>query len=96
MLYWLIALVVVLLLWAMVWQQHPKMAFGILLGLPLAWLFSRLTSPYFTGVEEVPVWLPPLPLAIIAITLFIFGALIWPRGPRKERPPHSDRDDAGH
>ena len=96
MLYWLIALVVVLGVWAMVWQQHPKMAFGILLGLPLAWLFSRLTSPYFTGVEEVPVWLPPLPFAIVAITLLVFGVLIWPRGQRGAPPARTDRDDAGH
>jgi hypothetical protein len=91
MLYWLIGLVVMLLVWARIWQSNPKMAFGVLLGLPLAWVFSRLTAPYFSGEAQVPVWLPPLPLAIVAITLFVFGALVWIRGTRHERRPDDPR-----
>jgi hypothetical protein len=80
MLVWLIALAIMLLVWARIWQTNPKMAFGVLLGLPLAWIISRLTAPYLTGVAEVPVWLPPLPFAILATILVVFGVLVWIRG----------------
>ena len=94
MLYWLIGVVLVLLLWYFMWQSQPKLAFGVLLGLPIAWIFSRLISPYITGMEQVPVWLPPLPFAIIAITLLVFGILIWFRGPGPVRG--RDSEAAGH
>lgn len=89
MLYWLIALVVVLLIWAVIWQRNPKMAFGVLLGVLLAWVISRAIAPYLTGEEQVPVWLPPMPFAIVAVTLFVFGALVWIRGTRSA-PPSRD------
>jgi hypothetical protein len=28
-------------------------------------------------MEEVPLWLPPLPFALVAVTLFVFGLLAW-------------------
>jgi hypothetical protein len=31
-------------------------------------------APHF---DHIPVWAPALPFAIIAITLFAFGALAW-------------------
>ena len=89
MYYWLAGVVLALLVWWMVWRIQPKMAFGMLLGLPIAWVVSRLITPYLTGVEQVPVWLPPLPFAIVAILLLVSGAMIWFRG----APPPS-RDDA--
>jgi len=85
MLFWLIGVIVALLIWARIWQTNPKMAFGVLLGLPLAWLFSRLITPYLLGEAQVPAWVPPLPFAVVAITLFVFGALVWIRGTRAER-----------
>lgn len=90
MLYWLLGVAVMLLIWARVWQTNPKMAFGVLLGLPVAWLVSLLIRPYLLGEAQVPVWLPPLPLAIIAITLFVFGGLVWIRGTRAERRREQD------
>ncbi|HEX7081177.1 MAG TPA: hypothetical protein VF329_09200 [Gammaproteobacteria bacterium] len=90
MLLWLIALVVMLVLWGLVWQRNPRMAFGILLGLPLAWIVSRLTAPYFTGQKPFPVWLPPTPFATVAVTLFVFGAVVWIRGTRAERKSRRD------
>ena len=92
MLLWLIGIVVALAVWARIWQVNPKMAFGILIGLPIDWVVSKLISPILTGAAPVPVWLPPLPFAIVAITLFVFGALVWIRGTRAERAPRSEAD----
>jgi len=91
MLTWLLGIVVFTVLWAGLWRSQPKAAFGVLLGLPLAWIFSRLITPYVTGMNEIPVWLPPLPLAIIATTLFVFGAVTWFRA--DHLPPPKQRDD---
>jgi hypothetical protein len=94
MFYWLVGIVLVLLVWARVWQTQPKMAFGILLGLLAAWIISKLITPYVTGMEEVPVWLPPLPFAIVALLLLVFGSLIWFRG--APPLPQDRRDDSQH
>jgi uncharacterized membrane protein YccC len=62
------------------WKRNLELALGILVGLPIAWLFSRFLTPYVTGMEEIPLWLPPLPLAIVAVLLFTKCALVWFRG----------------
>ena len=92
MLYWLIGVVLGLLVWARLWQTQPKLAFGVLLGLLVAWIISRLISPYLTGMEQVPVWLPPTPFALVAILLLVYGGLIWFRGapPLPEQPEQQD------
>jgi hypothetical protein len=44
-------------------------------------------------MASIPVWLPPLPLATIAIALFVYGALVWFRGAEglpKKNPDASD------
>jgi len=92
MVLWLVGIVVALAIWARIWQSNPKMAFGILIGLPIAWVVSKLISPILTGAATVPVWLPPLPFAIVATTLFVFGALVWIRGTRAERETRSEAD----
>jgi ABC-type sulfate transport system permease component len=93
MLTWLLGIAVFILLWGGLWRSQPKAAFGVLLGLPLAWIFSKLVTPYVTGMEEIPVWLPPLPIAIIALVLFVFGIVTWLRA--DNLPPPKPRDD-GH
>lgn len=82
MLLWLAAVAVFILIWGALWKSQLRLAFGILIGLPIAWIFSRLITPLFsiTDMHDFPVWLPPLPLATIAISLFIFGAVVWFRG----------------
>jgi hypothetical protein len=40
----------------------------------------------------IPVWLPPLPLATVALILFIYGGLVWRRG--NDRLPQKRSDDA--
>jgi hypothetical protein len=92
---WLIGVVVFVIIWAGLWRSQPKAAFGVLLGLPIAWILSLFTTPYVTGMDEIPIWLPPLPLAIIAATLFFFGVRTWLRADSLPPPPKED-DDHGH
>src|SRR5690606_9148455 len=76
------------------WRSQPKLAFGVLLGLPVAWLLSRLIAPYVSGAAEIPVWLPPLPLATVAVMLFVFGTIVWFKA--DNLPPPVVRDTHGH
>ena len=100
MLSWLIGVAVFVVLWGALWRASPKAGFGALIGLPLAWIFSRLLTPYITGMNEIPLWLPPLPLAIIAVTLFVFGGLVWFRAdklpPPKVRESHDEHRHGHH
>jgi ABC-type sulfate transport system permease component len=100
MLLWLIGVAVFVLLWGALWKASTKAGFGVLVGLPVAWFLSRFMTPYVTGMENLPLWLPPLPLAIIAVTLFVFGVIIWFRAdslpPPKQRESHDDDHDHGH
>ena len=34
--------------------------------------------------ETIPTWLPPIPFAIVAVMLFVLGALVWLRGEKKD------------
>jgi uncharacterized membrane protein YccC len=61
MLIWIIGVAVCVLIWSFAWKNNLSLAVGILVGLPLAWLFSRLLRPYITGMEHIPLWPPPLP-----------------------------------
>jgi hypothetical protein len=98
MLVWLIGVVIFVVLWGKLWRTQPVAAFGVLIGLPFAWIFSRLIAPYITGMKQIPIWLPPLPLITVAITLFVFGVIVWLRadklGPPKQRD--DDHDDGHH
>jgi len=78
----IIAIVAFLALWGLAWQRRPALAFGIFLGVVSVWVIAALTRP--SGLEHIPLWLPPLPFAIVAVGLFYFGALAWLWG-RHER-----------
>src|SRR5262245_14524872 len=91
MVLWLIGIVVFVLIWGSLWRSQPKAAFGVLPGLLIAWILSRLISPYVTGMNEIPLWLPPLPIAIIALILFYFGVRTWLRA--DSLPPPVKRED---
>jgi hypothetical protein len=80
MLSWLIGFAIFIVFWGLLWTRNLVLSFGILVGLLLAWLVSKPITPYLTGMEEIPLWLPPLPFAIVAVTLLVYGALIWFRG----------------
>ena len=96
MLYWLVGVVVCLLLWGALWKRNLVMAFGVLFGFLLAWLISYALKPFVTGMETIPVWLPPLPLATVALTLFIYGGLVWFRGNEGLSKKPSDDDQHHH
>jgi hypothetical protein len=95
MLIWLIGVAVFVLLWGKLWRVLPAAGFGVLIGLPLAWIASILITPYVTGMQAIPVWLPPLPIVTIAVTLFVFGVITWLRAD-KLTPPKDADDDHGH
>lgn len=91
MLIWLLGVAVFVFLWSGLWRAQPRAAFGVLIGLLLAYIFSRFLTPYVTGMTPIPIWLPPLPIVIIALTLFVFGTVTWLRADRL--PPPRDRGD---
>ncbi|HEY7672648.1 MAG TPA: hypothetical protein VIC71_10555 [Gammaproteobacteria bacterium] len=94
MLTWIIVVAVLVLLWGGLWSRSLELATGILVGLGLAWIAFWFLSPYLTGMEEIPIWLPPAPIAIIATLLFIKGALVWIRG--NAALPKPEPDKHGH
>lgn len=97
MISWLIGIAIVVLIWGALWQRNYVFAFGVLLGLPLAWLLSVFIRPYVTGMEHVPLWLPPLPFACVAILLLVFGVMTWVRADRLPPAPSTDDEhEAGH
>jgi hypothetical protein len=46
-------------------------------------------------MTPIPLWLPPLPIAIIATTLFVFGTITWFRAD-KLPPPRQRDEEHGH
>jgi hypothetical protein len=71
-----------LLLWRAAWRTRPILAFGITLGLMIGWVAVAVFG--VPEIESVPVWLPPLPFAVVAVTLFVFGVLAWVWGDERE------------
>ncbi len=64
-----------LILWILAWRNIPILGFGIFLGLAIAGVIASLVRPF--SVMNMPVWLPAIPLAFVAISLFSFGILAW-------------------
>ena len=77
---WLIAVAVGVFLWSFMWSSNLPLSFGVLIGLVVAWLSTKLLSPLVTNMEDIPLWLPPLPMATVAIILLVYGVVIWIRG----------------
>jgi ABC-type sulfate transport system permease component len=100
MLSWLIGVVVFVLLWGALWKSSPRAAlgavFGFVVALVLYWIFSPQLKGYVTGMNEIPIWLPPLPIAIIVIALFYFGVKTWLNADNLPPPPQQKEPDDGH
>jgi hypothetical protein len=84
------------LLWGRLWKSNFSLAFGIIFGVLIAIALSYLIRPYVIDMSSIPVWLPPLPLATIAISLFIYGGLVWFRGEEGLPKKKSDDSDQHH
>jgi len=77
----MVALLILVLTWRLASQRSPMLGVGVLLGIAAAWAIATLLQ--FVTVSSIPIWLPPLPFAAIAIALLCFGALAWPREKRR-------------
>ena len=71
----ILALLLFLLLWALAWRKQIKMAFGIFVGVFIGILGAGLTGP--VDLTEMPIWLPAVPFAVVALALLLFGILAW-------------------
>jgi ABC-type sulfate transport system permease component len=101
MVLWLIGVGVFVLLWAALWNTSPRAAFGAVIGfvlaLIIAWVFSGQLTNYVTHMNEIPVWLPPLPFALVVIALFYFGIRTWLNADNLPPPRVSpDEHEHGH
>ena len=97
MLYWFIAVAVLALAWAAMWNSYEKMAIGALVGMPIGWLLSYPIHSYLTGeMEDIPLWLPPLPLAIVAVLLIVVGLYIFLRADNAPPSTRSTTDESHH
>jgi hypothetical protein len=100
MLLWLIGVAVFVALWGALWKANTRAAFGVSLGFVLALLLSLLFSQqlkgYVTGMNEIPVWLPPIPILLVVIALFYFGIKTWINADNLPPPRERDSHDAEH
>jgi hypothetical protein len=104
MLGWLVGVVIFVVLWGALWKSSPRAAFGVMWGfliaLVVAWLFSQQLTGYITGMNEIPIWLPPLPIALVVVALFYFGIKTWINAdklpPPRERPSDGHGQDGHH
>ncbi len=64
-----------LIVWIIAVRKRPELGFGIAIGVLVAWVVLALAPKL--SLHTIPVWLPPLPFALVALTLFFFGFLAW-------------------
>ena len=55
------------LLWVLAWRHQRRFAVGTVVGAVVALLVAWLARPF--ELEQIPIWLPPLPFSLVAITL---------------------------
>jgi hypothetical protein len=65
-----------MLLWILAWQRGSRLAVGIAIGAALVLIGVPLVRA-MSALDHVPIWGPPLPFALVALTLFGFGLLAW-------------------
>lgn len=76
----IVVLLVFLGTWGLAWRRRRSLAFGMLLGVVLVAVVAAIVRPL--DAHHVPLWLPPLPFALVAIGLFCAGFLTWYWGRR--------------
>ena len=65
-----------MLLWIGAWQRKSRFAVGLGVGAAVVVLAAPVVLS-LTRTQHLPVWVPALPFALIAISLFGFGLLAW-------------------
>jgi len=70
-----ILLIGLALLWVLAWRRQRRFAVGTVVGAIVALLAVLVIKPF--EMQHIPIWLPPLPFALVALTLFFFGVLAW-------------------
>ena len=69
-------ILLLLLLWRLLWRTQPVLLpVGIGFGVLAGWIIVTVVKA--PELKDIPLWLPPLPFAAIAITLFVFGIMAW-------------------
>ncbi len=56
-------------------RNRADFAVGVAIGLALAGLAGAIVPTL--SLQQIPPWLPALPFAAVALTLFCFGGLAW-------------------
>ena len=77
----IIGLLFFLFLWGMAWRRQPNLAVGIFVGLLVAGVAFTLIRLYI-DFDHLPIWLPPLPFAVVAASLLSCGTWAWILGRR--------------
>ncbi len=75
MLVFMAGLLLTLALGVAVLRGRADFVIGVAVGLAVAGA-AAATVPTFSA-DSIPIWLPPLPFACVALTLFFFGGLAW-------------------
>ena len=65
------------LVWLRAWLRQSRFAQGIALGASSAIARRNAGRGARRGMPHMPIWVPPLPFALIATSLFGFGVLAW-------------------
>ena len=65
---------------------------GIVVAAVIGCVITASIGHYTTST--IPTWLPPIPFAVVAVMLFVLGALAWSRGDRKADDAHGTRADS--
>jgi hypothetical protein len=65
-----------MLLWIVAWQRGSRFALGIAVGVVIALGVGSVVWA-IGAAGPMPVWVPALPFALIALALFTFGMLAW-------------------
>ena len=71
-------LVLFVALWGFAWRRQPNLALGVFFGVALAAVVAAVVSS--SHLHTVPIWLPPLPFAVVAISHLGFGICAWVLG----------------
>lgn len=63
-------------LWVRGWLRYSRLAVGIVIGAALAVALAPTVKAVVLA-PGIPVWLPALPFALVATSLFACGLLLW-------------------